>query len=212
MKRSGFQRKPLVRQPDTTARLTVRPKKCKACKAEFFAARPMQTVCSPACAHTLVAKRAAKEAEQQRLAEVRKDKARREALQTRGEWIKRARKAVNKYCRLRDIAAGRGCITCGARPETRFGGAFDAGHWRSVGSAPQLQFLTSQIRLQCVKCNRYGAGRAIEFRMALVAERGEAWVQAIEAANHTAKFSIDYLKRLTAIFAEKARRMEKRIA
>lgn len=216
MKRTAMPRgKPLVRTQPDTARLTIPIKKCKHCRTKFVPNSAWQAYCraedcAVAAGAEQTAKRERAEAKAKR-EQARLDRAKKEALLTRSDWIKKARNAVNRYCRLRDIAAGQGCITCGARPETRFGGAFDAGHWRSVGSAPQLQFWTSQIRLQCVKCNRYGGGRAVEYRMALVAERGEAWVQAIESANHTAKFSIDYLKRLTAIFAKKARRMEKRI-
>lgn len=182
-------------------------------------ALPYKAFCSPECGAiigvALLAKQKRKEDKKRSLAakaEKAADRAKRASLKTRADWIKSARTAVNRYCRLRDIAAGRGCVTCGARPETRFGGAFDAGHWRSVGSAPQLQFMTSQIRLQCVKCNRFGGGRAVEFRMALVADRGEDWVRFVESMNHVAKFSVEYLQRLTKVFNKKANRMEKRIA
>lgn len=215
MKRSTpIKRSPLVRKAPDKATLTIKPRKakCKHCGTAFERFDMRKTWCSPECGAHLALKALEKARQKAKAAEKREDTAKRKSQMTRSDWIKKARAAVNRYCRLRDIAAGKGCITCGARPEARFGGAFDAGHWRSVGSAPQLQFWTSQIRLQCVKCNRYGGGRAVEFRMALVAERGEAWVQSIEAANHTAKFSTQYLERLTRIYAARARKKEKQIA
>ena len=86
----------------------------------------------------------------------------------------------------------------------------DAGHFRSVGSAPHLRFFTSQIAAQCVTCNRYKGGRALDFRRALVDMHGNEWVENLEAMQGTGKFDIDYIKRIKAIFAKKARRMQKR--
>ena len=87
----------------------------------------------------------------------------------------------------------------------------DAGHFRSVGSAPHLRFFTPQIALQCVTCNRYQGGRALDFRRALVERRGAAWVEALEGMQGLAKFDIAYLQRLKAVFARLARRLEKRL-
>jgi len=164
--------------------------------------RPMQAVCSPRCAAQKVKADKAQERAQIRT--------RKEAIKTRGEWIKECQALVNRYCRLRDIRAGKGCITCDAPYREGFGGLFDAGHWRSVGSAPQLRFFTSQIRLQCTKCNRFGAGRAVEFRRALVAERGEEWVQSVEAMNAPRHWDTDYLRRLKAVMTKRIKRLEKR--
>jgi hypothetical protein len=136
---------------------------------------------------------------------------RKKALETIPELIKVAQAAVNRYCRLRDIHAGRACISCGATHRTAFGGAFDAGHWRSVGSAPHLRFYTKQIRLQCVRCNRHLAGNAVEFRRGMVALFGVEEVERIESMQGTLKPSADYLRRMAKVFAKKARRIEKRM-
>lgn len=118
---------------------------------------------------------------------------------------------VNKVVRLRDMLAGRSCITCGAHPAQKVGGTMDAGHFRSVGSAPHLRFFTPQIALQCVTCNRYQGGRALEFRKALVLRHGAEWVDALEGRQELAKFNIAYLQRLKAVFAKLGRRLEKRL-
>lgn len=84
----------------------------------------------------------------------------------------------------------------------------DAGHFRSVGSAPHMRFYLPQIALQCVTCNRYQGGRQLDFRRALVARHGSDWVERLEAMQGLAKFDVDYLKRLKRVFSKKARRYE----
>jgi hypothetical protein len=177
-------------------------KECAYCGNSFLPLRPMQSVCGPVCAGRKV--RADKAKGKQEL------RARKAALKTRSDYIKEAQAAVNRYCRLRDLYAGKGCVSCGSKPAERFGGAMDAGHFRSVGSAPHLRFLTSQIRSQCVKCNRYLSGNAVEYRKTLVAERGAEWVERLESLQGVEKWSVDYLIRLKKIAAKKTRRLEKR--
>jgi hypothetical protein len=113
--------------------------------------------------------------------------------------------------RLRDIRAGRGCISCGEPYRGAYGGAFDAGHFRSVGSAPHVRYFLPAIRLQCVKCNRFLGGNAVEFRRGLVALRGVEFVEMVESMQFTAKHTITYLSRLTEVMNRKARRLQKRI-
>lgn len=178
-------------------------KPCAYCKNLFQPLRPLQQVCKPMCGLKLVRAKKAKER-----VETRK---RREAIKTRREWIAEAQAAVNKYCRLRDIAAGRGCISCGAPFRLAGGGAFDAGHFRSVGSAPHLRYFTTQIRLQCVRCNRHLAGNVVEYRRGLVAMLGLEAVERIEAMQGVEKWPVEYLKRLKTVMVKRARRLEKRL-
>jgi hypothetical protein len=181
-----------------------RSKQCEMCFKPFIVQRMSQRVCSPLCAARWV--KAAKAKGRREL------RARKEKLKGRREWLAEAQQAVNKYVRLRDMAKGYGCISCGARPGEKFGGTMDAGHWRSVGSAPHLRYYLPQIALQCVRCNRYLSGHAVAFRRGLVDRLGLERVEAIEAMQGTAKWSIEYLKRLKALMAKKARRLEKRNA
>lgn len=188
-----------------------KPKKCKSCGAVFVPQRSMQQACTVPCAIALAAKqKAQKEARAKR--DERKSLAERKAkLKTRREWIAECQAVVNKVARLRDILAGHGCISCGARPEARFGGAMDAGHFRSVGSAAHMRFFLPQIRLQCVKCNRYLGSNAVEYRKGLIERIGIERVEEIESMQWTAKFSVEYLQRLKKVMQKKARRLEKRI-
>lgn len=186
-------------------------KACRFCGALYEKRSAWHVACSKDCSIAAVeAKKAKKKAALER-DDRRETRAKLEAIKPRAKWLAEAQAVVNRYCRLRDLARGYGCITCGATPSQKFGGTFDAGHLRSVGSAPHLRFLTSQIHLQCVTCNRHQGGRQLDFRQALVARRGEAWMQELEARQEVAKFSVDYLKRLKAVFNKKAKRLERKL-
>lgn len=181
---------------------TLKEKTCAQCGTQFRPFSSTSRVCSPVCASKWV--RAEKKSER---AEFR---ARKEKLKPRAKWLAEAQAVVNRYVRLLALSRGEGCYTCGATPEQKFGGTYDAGHFRSVGSAPHLRYWTPQIKLQCIPCNRHKGGMALAFRQALVREHGSEWVERLEAMHHTAKFDIPYLIRLKAVFAKKTRRLEKR--
>ena len=63
---------------------------------------------------------------------------------------------------------------------------------------------------QCVKDNRYGAGLMLEFRRGLIQRIGLEKVEALEAMQGSAKFDVEYLRRLKRVFSKKANRLEKR--
>ncbi|WP_346268591.1 recombination protein NinG [Burkholderia vietnamiensis] len=192
-------------------RATLKPKKCRECGVVFTPVRSMQKVCSPACAIALTEKdKARKAARAQR--DERKSLAERKAkLKTRQDWINEARDAVNRVARFRDILAGHGCISCGAKPHQRYGGSVDAGHYRSVGSASHLRFYLPNIHLQCKKCNRDLGSNTVEYRKGLIERIGIERVEEIESMQWTAKWDIDYLKRLKKVMNKKARRLQRRI-
>lgn len=189
-----------------------KPPKCKWCKERTDRiGKPLHDECMVPWVEAWAAKQKAKKEREAAKRERQQTRARREKLKTRRQWIAEAQAAVNRYVRLRDIHAGRGCISCGAPFRLAGGGAFDAGHFRSVGSAPHLRFFTPQIRLQCVRCNRHLGGNAVEFRRGLVELIGLEKVEQIEAMQGVAKWSVEYLQRLKRVMNRLAGRLEKRI-
>lgn len=176
---------------------------CKQCKHGFDPARPMQTVCSPLCASRYV--RSKKKEEREEV------KRRKESVKSRSKWLSECQAVINKYVRLKAFCNGEGCYTCGATPLQKRGGTYDAGHFRSVGSAPHIRFWIPQIRLQCTTCNRHKGGVALLFRQALVRDHGNQWVEDLEARQEVAKFTVDYLKRLKDVMGRKVKRLEKRL-
>ncbi|MNL72197.1 Bacteriophage Lambda NinG protein [compost metagenome] len=73
------------------------------------------------------------------------------------------------------------------------GGAYDAGHYRSRGSASHLRFDEANCHAQRKHCNRYGAGRAVDYRIGLIARIGLPEVERLEADNSVCKWTRDEL-------------------
>lgn len=181
-----------------------KPKACKHCKTQYIPSRPMQKACSPACALEMVQ---ASRAKAERKAQRADTKARKEKIKTRSDWIKEAQRAFNGYIRARD--RDRPCICCGHPLEhDAVGGGFDCGHYRSVGSAPHLRFDERNAHAQRKQCNRYGSGRAVDYRIGLIARIGLAAVEALEADQTPKHYSIEDLKQIKQTYAAKRKEIE----
>ena len=139
----------------------------------------------------------------------RDTKAKLDSLKTASDYIKEAQVAFNAYIRVRD--KNKPCISCGCLPgDTVQGGKFDAGHYRSRGSASHLRYHLLNCHSQCVKCNRYLSGNVVEYRKGLIARIGAERVEQIEVGNNPRKFTIDYLKRVKKIFNYRKRLYERK--
>lgn len=140
--------------------------RCPFCRQTYDRKRMNQKCCeSVECAISAGQARKAKEAAKQAKAERRDIKARKEKIKTRGEWTAEAQQAVNALRRNEELAKGRGCMSCGrTQAEVQStdgwkpGGAWDAGHFVSVGANPTLRFEPKNIWLQCKSCNA-GSGK-----------------------------------------------------
>jgi len=129
-------------------------------------------------------------------------KAMREKVKTKSEWAKEAQAAFNKFIRLRD--AGQPCISCGRHHQ----GQNHAGHYKSVGSSPELRFDESNCHLQCAPCNNHLSGNIANYRPNLISKIGQDGVDRIEGPHDPKKYSIDDLKAIKAKYKEKARQLE----
>ena len=117
---------------------------------------------------------------------------RKEAIKTIPDLIKEAQHAFNAYIRARDAAQP--CICCGhPLGDGDVGGAYDAGHYRSTGSASHLRFDPDNCHAQRKQCNRYGAGRAVDYRIGLIARIGSDRVAALETSNSPHKWTREEL-------------------
>jgi hypothetical protein len=117
---------------------------------------------------------------------------RKEDIKTIPDLIKEAQHAFNAYIRARD--RNQPCICCGLPLGTgEVGGAYDAGHYRSTGSASHLRFNEDNVHAQRKQCNRYGAGRAVDYRIGLVSRIGIEAVEALEASNTPHKWTREEL-------------------
>lgn len=179
--------------------------KCRICRNP---SRQFKTTCSIGCetelGMRLLEKKKRADAKQVRAV----DKIRKEKLKSRSDWVKDAQIAFNAYIRARDRL--KTCICCG-RPlaSDAVGGGFDCGHYRSVGSAPHMRFNEDNAHGQTKQCNRYGAGRAVDYRIGLIMRLGIERVEAIESNNETAKWTIDDLKQIKEKYKRKLKEIVK---
>lgn len=186
----------------------LKQKRCRYCKQPFTPERVKQILCSNVdCAIGYAEKVATKRIETQAKAERKELKARKQKLKTRSDWIKEVQIVFNKYIRLRDKYLP--CICCdnllASKSSSGIGGEFDCGHYRSVGSAPHLRFDERNAHGQRKQCNRWGSGRAVDYRIGLVRRIGLAAVEALEADNTPRHYTIDDLKALKAHYSQKCK-------
>lgn len=190
-----------------------KPKACRnpACRASFVPQRLGQAVCSPKCALATVEVQKAKEKKSLAQAGRRDIKVRKEALKTRGDHIREAQQAFNEFIRARDQAAGHLCISSG-KPLDWSGNAVDAGHYRSVGSAPHLRFDERNCHAQSKQDNRFLSGNAVDYRIGLIARIGQDAVDALESDQSVRKYTVDEIKAIKATYREKTRELKRAAA
>jgi hypothetical protein len=179
---------------------------CRMCPQVFTPRNSMQSVCGPVCA-TKLAKGLVKARKVKAKQERAQTKARKEKIKRIPDLIKEAQVAFNAYIRARD--AGRPCICCG-QPlgEGDLGGAYDCGHYRSTGSAQHLRFDERNAHAQRKQCNRWGAGRAVDYRIGLIERIGLAAVEALEIDNRVHKWTREELIAIRATYKQKLKELE----
>lgn len=193
---------------------TVKPKKCKVCSFDFIPRSTTQRVCSPVCAIKL------NKIKNEKLfdAETRR---RKQAIKKRSDYVQDAQKAFNLYIRTRDI--GCPCISC-LRSEAEIerayelsnktGGAWDCGHFLTVGGHINLRFNTLNAYRQCKSCNG-GSGKythknitvALQYEYNLRLKIGDEKVDYLKSEHEVKKYTIDQLVRIRKIFNKKAKRL-----
>lgn len=185
----------------------MKPAKCKVCGTEYVKRQMGQKVCGPECALSLVIK----DKERKKALADRQDRAqdaKKRADMVRAPELKaKAQKAFNEFIRVRD--AGKACISCGvplgAEPNT-----FDAGHYRSVGSAPHMRFVEDNTHGQCKHCNKYLAGNYVAYRQGLINRIGLRSVELIEADNTLRKYTREGLIEIARHYREQARKLKEK--
>ena len=175
--------------------MTFRKVLCPHCRAKLETGQRIHPACVDGYAAAQQAKKERADAKAARMAakvERASIKARKEAIKTIPDLIKEAQREFNGYIRARDAAQP--CICCG-RPlgDGEIGGAYDAGHYRSTGSASHLRFHEDNCHAQRKQCNRCGAGRAVDYRIGLIDRIGAARGDALESSNQPHKWHRDEL-------------------
>ena len=145
-------------------------KTCKICKVKFEPLKPLQQVCSPACAIFLAEKNKAKN---EKIEKTKIKKELRESAKTISTYRKELQIIVNKI--VREIDAGFNCISSNRAYKTND----QAGHYYSVGAYPNLRFNLHNIYSQSVADNLYKSGNQIGYTKGLIREFGEDWLKLV---------------------------------
>ncbi|MFJ3486597.1 recombination protein NinG [Pseudomonas sp. NPDC090202] len=181
-----------------------RKKRCAndACGTQFIPQRLGQKVCSPSCALVMapVNQDRARKAIAQR--ERRDIKARKEKLKSRADHMRETQVAFNAWVRARDAAQP--CISCGRFHQ----GKNDAGHYRTVASAPELRFEPLNCHLQCSPCNTHKSGDIVNYRINLVQRIGADKVAWLEGMHEPKRYTIEDLKAIKAHYRALTRELK----
>lgn len=184
-----------------------KPKKCKVCEKEFAPTyNTTQKVCSPSCAIKLVDMDKQAKAKKARSGEIKrvKQKLKQLSMNDRPKALRAAQAAFNAFIRERDKRLN--CICCG-RTTNDFdlvtGSRWDAGHYRSVGSAPELRFNEDNCHKQAVYCNRNLSGNVVMYRKGLIDRIGVERVEALECDFKSKKYTVEDLHNIKDKYKEK---------
>lgn len=181
---------------------SIKQKRCKQCKTSFTPRSALQVVCGPLCGEQY--------AKASRLKKERKEtRTRLKELETLPVLKKRAQQAINAYVRARD--AGKKCISCESLLTlgTGVGGDYDAGHFRSVGSAAHLRYDLRNINGQCKYCNNFLAGNPHGYRLGYIARFGADALAELESDNEPRHYTRQDLIDLTATMRRMTRELKK---
>ena len=159
-------------------------------------------MCALELSKTIQKKIIAKEAQEDR----KKTREKLDAMRTKPQLVKVAQTAFNAFVRARD--ADKPCISCGKPPSTE-SNQTDAGHFRSVGSAPHMRFVEDNCHGQCKHCNQYLAGNVLAYRKGLIERIGLERVEQIESDQTVRKYTKEGLQELARHYNSETRRLKK---
>jgi DNA repair exonuclease SbcCD ATPase subunit len=128
---------------------------------------------------------------------VERKKAKREIRQMReniksvSQYRRELQKVFNEFIRLRD--RNEPCISCGKKLPVKY----DAGHFYSVGSYPNLRFNEDNVHGQCVECNQHRHGNLLEYAPRLTERIGfERASKLMVLRNEPLRLSLEEIKQL----------------
>ena len=189
----------------------MRTRRCSLCRkkveAESAVIGSLKAFCS--MEHLIEFSRSAAGKKIKQSAEKKVIKETKERLKTRSDRVREALATFNRYIRARDM--GKPCICCGrSQGDLKHGGAVDAGHYRSRGSAPGLKFNLFKCHSQLAYCNRYLSGNVVGYRAGLIERIGLDRVERLEQDNSPRRFDAEYLDRVKRIFTKRAKLYERK--
>ena len=201
--KSGGQNRP--RNGKNTNDTGTKMRKCRHCKTELpkvSESTPIQAkgYCSfdHAAEYGLIkAKASIKKKKRQ---EVRQAK---ESVKAKGAHARDTQIAFNAFIRARDSDLP--CVSCGRHHQ----GQYHAGHYRTVGSHPELRFDENNCHKQCAPCNNHKSGDVVNYRINLAGRIGAENLAWLEGPHEAKKYTVDDLKAMTKYYRAKLREIAK---
>ena len=182
--------------------------KCTGCKSRFPTEQleqlPAGKFCAISCAIEYGIAKADKARAKAKKAKDKEHNKRKRSLKDndRSFQLKKTQQLFNKYIRLRDNDSP--CISCGKHHM----GQYHAGHYRSVGSAPELRFDSANCWKQCAPCNNHLSGNLVNYRINLIARHGVEIVDYLEGPHKPKRYTIAELKELQVKYSQKIKELE----
>jgi hypothetical protein len=174
-------------------------KRCRICKEKFIPTySTLQATCTkPKCL-----------LEWGRITAIKKSKrelkAIRESLKSVSQYRRELQKVFNEFIRLRD--KNQLCISCNKQLPVKY----DAGHFYSVGSYPNLRFNEDNVHAQCVECNQHKHGNLLEYSQRLNERIGFERASKLMIIRHEPlKLPLDKIKELTEHYKCKVKALKR---
>jgi len=204
-----------------------RKHKCKANGCDNTVDRTYRStaqVCSSLCALALVREKEARKAAKKAKSDRRETKARKIALMSVRDWIKKAQPVFNKYIRLRD--KDKPCISCGRTNQEvegsegwKPGGSWDCGHFLTIGAHEELRFEPKNAYKQCKSCNG-GSGKYTkknhtvgkQYRINLIERVGIETVDWLEGPHVLPRWTTDDIKAVQDKYKTKIKELENELS
>ncbi len=180
---------------------------CKSCKKSFKPTAFYEWWCGPECRDAVIRMAAekgrhsvAKKREEDLKVERKVWRERKANIKPLKHWEDMTERVVNDYI-TKGRDADKPCISCGTWTTIQW----EAGHYRSKGSASHLRYNEKNINKQCHRCNCELSSNAILYRMALIEKIGLEEVEAIENNNIPHRWTREELAEIRAIYRAKLR-------
>lgn len=193
------------------ARAAVKLRKCKVCRAPFVPRSMTHKACGPECAEALTNLKKAKDAARAAIEDRKQTRKELEARKSLKTLRAEAQAEINRFTRLRDRAAGYGCICCGKPLDWSGGpgGAVDAGHYIARGGSIELSFVEANINAQRKSCNRPGGTTRAQFKAGMIARHGQAVVDWLEGPHELPHYKHDDYRRIRDDYRARANALAK---
>ena len=177
--------------------------RCKNCREKFDQYQFNNKFCKEIDCQVQKSLYLVEKMQEKKLKEINKDvKQRKEKLKTTSDYLKELQVVFNKWVRARD--KGLNCISCNKPAKKE-----NAGHYRSVGSSPNLRFAPLNVHLQCEYCNTYQHGNLISYRQNLIKKIGIDLVEWLESNHEPKHYSKPELIIMKEEYKEKIKQLNK---